>query len=69
MSPFTEHIELSHVSFDMIQNFAKVRIEWVDCLSMHLEFDSRTRTLKVFRFPSFCRIMCRKRGKESLLSE
>ncbi|MCJ1400648.1 hypothetical protein MMC11_003856 [Xylographa trunciseda] len=69
VSPFTEYIELSHVSFDMIQNFAKVRIEWVDCLSMHLEFDSRTRTLKVFRFPSLCRIMYRKRGKGSLLSQ
>lgn len=68
-SMYAESIELSYMSFDMIKNFAKIRIEWVDCLSMHLEFDSRTKTLKVFRYPSYCRIMYAMRGESTLLSQ
>jgi len=66
---YAESIELSYVSFDMIQKFAKIRIEWVDCLSMHMEFDSRTKTLKLFRCPSYCRIMYAMRGESTLLSQ
>jgi hypothetical protein len=47
---------------------AGVRIQWVDCLSLHLEFDSRSKTLKVFRFPSLCLIMYRNNDR-SLLSQ
>jgi hypothetical protein len=31
-----------------------VNIEWVDSLPCHLEFDARTNTLFLFRYPSFC---------------
>jgi len=37
---------------------ASVKIEWVDCASLHLEFDSSTKSLKLFRFPSLCYLMC-----------
>ena len=51
-------IEVSSVCFSRLRKFARIRIEWVDCLCMHLEYDSRTKVLKLFRFPSLCLVMC-----------
>lgn len=31
-----------------------VRIRWVDMLALHLDYDKSTRTLSLFRYPSFC---------------
>jgi hypothetical protein len=39
-----------------------VRIHWVDMLSWHLDYDQATRTLSLFRFPSFCVATLRSRG-------
>ena len=36
-----------------------VRLEWVDVMNQHLEFDRRNRRLRVFRLPSMCRLMYR----------
>lgn len=33
---------------------AGIRIKWVDALACHLEFNSTTKELSLFRFPSFC---------------
>jgi hypothetical protein len=30
------------------------RITWIDCLACHLEYDFATKTLYLFRYPSFC---------------
>lgn len=46
------------VCYSTLRRVIGVDIEWVDIISLHLEFDNRKRTLKVFRFPSFCRMMC-----------
>ncbi|KAH7327414.1 hypothetical protein BKA65DRAFT_554973 [Rhexocercosporidium sp. MPI-PUGE-AT-0058] len=62
-------IEVHSISFQAVSKIAKIQIEWVDCLSFHLEFDSRTGTLKLFRFPSICLIMVTKQGKSGLLSQ
>lgn len=51
-------IDLSLVCFHTLHKVATVKIEWVDSLSLHLEFDSRARILKVFRYPSLCFLMC-----------
>lgn len=40
----------------------RVRIHWVDILSLHLDYDQATRTLSLFRFPSFCVATLRSRG-------
>jgi hypothetical protein len=53
----TELITVSNVCFAMLDSLAAVQIEWVNALSLHLEFDHVRRRLKVFRFPSFCRLM------------
>jgi hypothetical protein len=54
-----ELITVSYVCFAMLDKVADVRIEWVNSLSLHLEFDNVQRVLRVFRFPSFCMLMYR----------
>jgi hypothetical protein len=51
-------IEVSLLCCYVLSNIAKVKIEWVDSLSMHLEFDMYTKVLKIFRLPSLCLLMC-----------
>ncbi|KAH0544773.1 hypothetical protein FGG08_001140 [Glutinoglossum americanum] len=38
----------------LLESIAKIRIKWVDVLAPHLEFDTATNTLFLFRYPSFC---------------
>lgn len=55
-----ERIEFGVVNFDALVRVGAIEIEWVDCLNLHLEFDSRKRILRLFRYPSLCLIMgCR----------
>src|SRR5450432_2329662 len=51
-SQATECIIPQHVCWDTLKNVAELRIEWVSALSLHLEFDSGKKTLKIFRYPS-----------------
>ncbi|PWY82925.1 hypothetical protein BO70DRAFT_336008 [Aspergillus heteromorphus CBS 117.55] len=37
-----------------LSSIAGIRIKWVDALACHLEFNSTTKELSLFRFPSFC---------------
>lgn len=60
-------IAVRQVCFDTLQSFAGMQIEWVTSLALHLEMDSSKRTLKLFQFPSFCRMMVVERD-EHLLS-
>lgn len=39
-----------------------VNIRWVDILALHLDYDKTTRTLSLFRYPSFCLEMLQSRG-------
>jgi hypothetical protein len=52
-------IAVSSVCFAMLDKVADIKVEWVNSLSLHLEFDNVRRVLKVFRFPSFCMLMYR----------
>jgi hypothetical protein len=56
--PGDEWIEVSLLCFHTLNKFASIKIEWVDSLSLHLEFDSYTKVVKVFRLPSLCLLMC-----------
>lgn len=49
----------SYISFNSLHQVLNVKIEWVDVLNQHLEFDQRKAVLRVFRFPSICRLMYR----------
>lgn len=38
----------------LLDSIGHFKIKWVEVLSCHLEFDERTNTIFLFRFPSFC---------------
>jgi hypothetical protein len=64
----TESIIPQHVCWYTLQKVAELRIEWVSAISLHLELDSGKRTLKLFRYPSYARMMsCNRKG--NLLSQ
>ena len=52
----SEYLVLSCLSYHTLSRVAQIKIEWVDCINLHLEFDEGRRLLKLFRFPSFCRL-------------
>jgi len=56
-------LDISLICFHMLYRVANIKIEWVDCLSLHLEFNTHTRALKLFRFPSICLLMYRREGE------
>ena len=47
-------LHVSTLNFQSLQTIGKIRLSWVSDLSSHLDFEPRTRTLSVFRFPTFC---------------
>jgi hypothetical protein len=58
----SEDIYIQLVCYSTAQYTTKLEIEWVDCLTQHLELDVTRRTLKLFRYPSYCRMMCHKQN-------
>ena len=55
--------DLEAISPDMfnaslLDSIGHIKFKWVDVMSCHLEFDERTNTVFLFRFPSFCAIHC-----------
>lgn len=51
-------IDVSRLNYRNLCRVVDINIEWVDCLSLHLEFDRSGKVLKLFRFPSICLMMC-----------
>jgi len=51
---------LSSLNLSSLVNVGMVHIEWTDQLGSHLLFDPSLRTLKLFKFPSFCAIIAQK---------
>jgi hypothetical protein len=66
-NPVREVIKAQCVCFATLQQLANLRIIWVSSLALHLELDSNKKTLKLFRYPSFCRMMTVER-KSNLLT-
>jgi hypothetical protein len=46
----------------LLHTLLRVNIRWVDTLSLHLDYDKSTRSLSLFRHPSFCVAMLQSRG-------
>ncbi len=44
----------SELNVHVLQTLLRVRIRWVDAMGQHLDYDSTTRTLSLFRWPSLC---------------
>ena len=62
---FTEQIVVSYVNFAALSKVAQISVVFVDCLSLHLEFDEKTKVLKIFRFASYCRLLCSRNSSQS----
>ncbi|KAI0191099.1 hypothetical protein F4808DRAFT_396803 [Astrocystis sublimbata] len=60
-------VSASNVNFFILSKVARIRVVWVDALSLHLEFDRRTSTLKLFRFPSFCAMLSIPRASKTTI--
>jgi hypothetical protein len=57
------------INYHTLSTIAQIRIEWVDTISLHLEFDEKALILKLFRYPSFCAMHCfRGRSEDTLIS-
>lgn len=64
----TEDHRMLHVSstnYFSLSIIGKIKVEWVDTLGSHLEFDPLQRTLYLFRLPSFCALSCVNQGHNS----
>jgi hypothetical protein len=53
----SKKIMVHSISFNTLQQISGFQIEWVSALSLHLEVDSERKTVKLFQYPSFCRMM------------
>lgn len=62
---FTEQLVLSYLNFHTIFKIGTIEVELVDSLGLHLEFEEKTKTLKLFRFPSYCGLICSETVEES----
>jgi hypothetical protein len=60
--PISESITVRLVCYGTAFHVTQLAIEWVDSLSLHLELDAARQTLKLFRFPSYCRMMYHKQN-------
>ncbi|KAJ5253883.1 hypothetical protein N7524_011063 [Penicillium chrysogenum] len=54
---FHQQVEVDAKQFNAyaLHHVAGIKVKWTDSLSCHLEFNSVTKELLLFRFPSFCR--------------
>jgi len=62
---FTEQLVLSYLNFHILFKIGTIKVELVDSLGLHLEFEEKTKTLKLFRFPSYCGLICSETVEES----
>lgn len=47
-------IDENVLSFHILTKVAHIKIEWVEDLGQHLEFDVGNKKLKLFKYPSLC---------------
>lgn len=57
-----DQIHVSRLNVWTLKTIGKINIQWVDTLSAHLDFHPASKTLLLFRFPTFCAVNCL--GKE-----
>ncbi len=57
-NPVSGILRSEDVSFYTLTSLFNVKIIWTTSICEHLEFNARTKQLKLFRFPSFCVLIC-----------
>ncbi|KAH6690246.1 hypothetical protein BKA61DRAFT_585093 [Leptodontidium sp. MPI-SDFR-AT-0119] len=55
--PTQQTIETRAVQVRTLLNSNQLKIDWATSLESHLQLDVNTRTLKLFKFPSFCKLI------------
>ena len=48
------HVSSTFLNAKLLDTVCKVKIKWTDVLACHLELDTSSNTLYLYRFPSFC---------------
>ena len=57
--PDTQHLlHLSSLQIWSLISIGRIEIIWTEYLGSHLSFNSQTRELKIFKYPSLCAAMC-----------
>ena len=61
-------ITTAYLSYHSLKDLVKVKLVWTNTLVEHLKYDSRTKSLYIFKYPSLCLIMLRADGDTILSS-
>jgi hypothetical protein len=60
-------LHATSLNFYSLKLIDKIRIEWTSSLGCHLMFSPLSRTLTLYRFPTFCAMNCNKQGAEDMV--
>jgi hypothetical protein len=67
---YEDAIIASNVNYWTLSQIGRLRIEWVESLSLHLELHERSSVLRLFAYPSFCALLCEHyQSQETFLSK
>jgi hypothetical protein len=66
ISQGSQPLGIRYLNYFTLSRVAMIRVEWVDALSLHLDFNEALKVLKIFRFPSFCRMLYSREEKSFL---
>lgn len=53
-APSWSPINPAKFNIHVLSTFLGIRVQWVDTLALHLDYEQTTRTLSLFRYPSIC---------------
>lgn len=61
-APVWQPLHPTETNAHLLHVLLNVRIQWVDMLALHLDYDKSSRTLSLFGYPSFCLEMLHSRN-------
>ncbi|KAL8881053.1 MAG: hypothetical protein Q9198_001665 [Flavoplaca austrocitrina] len=67
--PDSVNLNTSVLNAYALTKIGKLKIEWSERFGAHLIFDRNTRTLFLFRFPTFCALNCSRAGEQTLFDQ
>ncbi|KAK3366627.1 hypothetical protein B0T24DRAFT_681829 [Lasiosphaeria ovina] len=51
-------VTASNIYYSNLHRVGKIQVQWVHDIVHHLDFDERNRTLSLFKFPTYCALIC-----------
>ena len=67
--PDSVNLNTSVLNAYVLTKIGKLKIEWSEVFGAHLIFDRNTKTLFLFRFPTFCALNCSRAGEQTLFDQ